>query len=57
MWTDTQTNRKGKRRELISITINLHFTDSVVGEFRISNRIRWVSSVVEVNDVSTVVKT
>ena len=42
---------------LISNTVNLHFTDAIKGERRISRWIRCVSSVVVVDNVSTVVKT
>ena len=40
---------------LISNTVNLHFTDTIVGELRILNRIRSLSSVVVVDDISPVV--
>ena len=42
---------------LIFNTVNLHFTDYIEGRHRISNRIRFMSSVVVVGDVSSVVRT
>ena len=50
--------QKGEEIErLFSNTINLHFTDTIEGKLRISNRIRSMCSVVVVGDVSPVVRT